>query len=122
MQDTFRKRGIRLIALSKDSVAEAAAHRQRDGLHDITLLSDPELKVIGAYGLEHHKALEFKSWTVLGVPLGLPTGYKRMAIPTSILVDREGLVRWIDQADDYRIRGDEQRVLQALERLSAASR
>ena len=110
------------MALSKDTVADAAMQRQRDGLTDITLLSDPDLEVIGAYGLEHHKALEFKSWTVLGIPLGLPSGYKRMAIPTSILVDAAGRVRWIDQADDYRIRGDEQRVIDALALLDLASK
>ena len=109
------------MALSKDSVAEAAAHRTRDELDDITLLADPDLKVISAFGLEHHKALEFKSWTVLGIPLGLPTGYKRMAIPTSILMDANGTVRWIDQADDYRVRGDEERLIQALTYLDAAN-
>lgn len=121
MRALFHEKGVRLVALSKDSVAEAAAHRTRDELDDITLLADPDLKVISAFGLEHHKALEFKSWTVLGIPLGLPTGYKRMAIPTSILMDANGTVRWIDQADDYRVRGDEERLIQALTYLDAAN-
>jgi hypothetical protein len=36
-----------------------------------------------------------------------------MAIPTTLLVDEDGIVRWIDQADDYRIRSDTARVLTA---------
>lgn len=43
-----------------------------------------------------------------------PTGYKTMAIPTTLLVDEQGVVRWIDQADAYRLCGDERRVSQAL--------
>ncbi len=35
-------------------------------------------------------------------------------IPTTILADREGIVRWIDQSDDYRVRSQPDRVLRAL--------
>lgn len=37
-----------------------------------------------------------------------------MAIPTTLILDEEGIVRWINQADDYRIRGDRERTEQAL--------
>jgi hypothetical protein len=37
-----------------------------------------------------------------------------LAIPTTILVDRSGTVRWIDQADDYQKRSHPERVLAAL--------
>ena len=39
----------------------------------------------------------------------------------SILVDAAGQIRWIDQAEDYRIRGDEKRVVQALSLLETPS-
>ncbi len=111
--------GVELVALSKDSVEDAARHRERDGLTKTTLLSDPDLAVIKAYGLEHLKALEFSTgrFTLLGMPLALVPSYKAMAIPTTLLIDEDGIVRWIDQADDYRLRSDGERVMGAVERV-----
>ena len=114
MAPAFAGYGVKVVAVSKDTPAQVRAHRERDRLEKVTLLADPELVVIRAYGLLHRKALEFKTWTVLGMPLGVPTKRKLMAIPTTLLVDEHGVVRWIDQADDYRIRGDEARVVKAL--------
>ncbi len=107
--------GVRVVALSKDSVQAAAAHRQRDGL-TLGLLADPELKVIRQYGVEHHKAVEFStgSFTLFGMPLALLPSFKTMAIPTSLLVDEQGVIRWVDQTDDYRLRSSEARVLEAV--------
>ncbi|MEO7328047.1 MAG: redoxin domain-containing protein [Minicystis sp.] len=113
MTPLFEQHGVRVIALSKDGVAEARAHKAEDRL-PFLLLSDPPLKVIRAFGLLHEKALEFKTWTILGLPLGVPRGKKSMAIPTTVLVDERGVVRWIDQATDYRLRGDEARLRAAL--------
>ena len=82
----------------------------------ITLLADPELEVIGRFGLRHHRTLRFSSpvLRLFGLPLGLPVGFEAMAIPTTLLVDEHGIVRWIDQADDYRIRSDAERVTSAI--------
>lgn len=107
--------GVTVVALSKDAPEAVAAHRQRDGL-TFTLLSDPELAVIKRFGLLHQGAIEFKTFFIGGdnFPFGWPTGFKEMAIPTTLLLDEDHVVRWIDQADDYRVRGDEQRTRQAL--------
>ncbi|MFT4627174.1 MAG: hypothetical protein ACI8PZ_005855 [Myxococcota bacterium] len=107
--------GITVVALSKDTPAQAAAHRVRDGLR-FTLLSDPDLSVIRSFGPLHEGGLEFKTFLIGGMrfPLGWPVGFKQMAIPTTLLLDEDHVVRWIDQAEDYRIRGDERRTLQAL--------
>lgn len=114
---------MELVALSKDSVADAARHLERDGLTKTTLLSDPELEVIKAFGLEHLKALEFSTgrFTLFGIPLALVPSYKAMAIPTTLLLDEQGVVRWIDQADDYRLRSDGERVMGAVRRVFARS-
>ena len=106
--------GIAVVALSVDTVAEVRAHAERDGL-GLTLLSDAKLQAIDRLGLRHDKALPFATFTVAGIPLGYPVRPKSMAIPTTFLVDGEGVVRWIDQAEDYRIRGDEERVRKAVE-------
>ncbi len=44
-----------------------------------------------------------------------PPGLAGLPIPTTILTDEEGIVRWIDQADDYMVRSAPDRVLAALE-------
>ncbi len=115
MKSDLETFGVTVVALSKDTVADAAMQRRRDGL-SLTLLSDPELKVIRQYGVEHHKAVEFSTgrFALFGIPLALVPSFKTMAIPTSLLVDETGTIRWIDQADDYRIRSSEARVMRAI--------
>jgi peroxiredoxin len=81
------------------------------------LLADPNLEVIRQYGLEHHKAIQFEKggFTLLGIPLAMVPEFKTMAIPTTLLVDEDHTIRWIDQADDYRLRSREARVLAAVD-------
>jgi alkyl hydroperoxide reductase subunit AhpC len=107
--------GVTVVALSKDTVEQAAAQRVRDGL-SFSLLSDPELTVIKRFGLLHEGAIVFRTFLVgsLRFPLGWPIGFKQMAIPTTLLLDEQHVVRWVDQADDYRVRGDESRTRAAL--------
>jgi peroxiredoxin len=109
--------GVEVIGVSKDSAVEAASHRVRDGL-SLQLLSDSDLSVTRQFGLEHHKALEFSTvrFSIAGIPMALVPSIRTMAIPTSILVDEEGVIRWIDQSEDYRLRSDEGTVLAAIER------
>ena len=75
MREALARDGIEIVALSKDSVEDAARQAERDGL-SFTLLSDPELEVIRQYGVEHHKAIEFStaSFTLFGIPLRGPVG------------------------------------------------
>ena len=110
--------GVEVVALSKDTPREAAMQRERDQL-SFQLLSDPELKVLEDYGAEHRKAVEFSTgkFTIMGVPLALVPSFKSMAIPTTILVDERGVIQWIDQAEDYRIRSAEDRVLAEVRRV-----
>ena len=54
---------------------------------------------------------DFLTWAVVGI---IPA-VKTMAIPTTLLVDEEGVVRWIDQTDDYRMRSDPDRVFGAVQ-------
>ncbi len=115
MMPELEKYKVSVIALSKDDVAEAARHKDRDQL-DLQLLSDSKLEVIRQYGVEHHKALNFKTGKlmVLTIPLAFKPSFKTMAIPTTLLIDEHGIIRWIDQADDYRIRSDGDRVFEAV--------
>ena len=115
MKNDMAKFGVSVVALSKDSVETAGKHKLRDNI-TMTLLADPKLVVIAQYGVEHHKALEVSgpSVTIFGITLGFMPGFKKMAIPTSLLIDDQGVIRWIDQAEDYRLRSNEERVMAAI--------
>lgn len=117
MTAELKKYGVDIIALSKDTPSEAALHKSRDNL-SFPLLSDPDLSVIKAYGVEHHKAFgqtRNPSTVIGGLPIGLaPFNFQAMAIPTTLLIDENGVIQWIDQTDDYRIRSSIDRVLNAV--------
>ena len=115
MKDQLGEYGVSVIALSKDTVEEAAIHQKRDGV-EVLLLADPQLNVIRQYGVEHHKALGFKTgnFKIFGIALGFVPSYKTMAVPTSILIDESGVIRWIDQSEDYRLRSDPDKVMTAV--------
>ena len=98
----FERIGVRLVAISPDSVAEAAAMKRKHAL-SMRLLSDESLAVTDAFGLRHAKAFTPNKGFV-----------RPLAIPTTIAIDEHFIVRWIDQADDYRVRSDAPRVLAAL--------
>jgi peroxiredoxin len=108
---------VSVVALSKDDPVNATIHRERDSI-DIPLLCDPELEVIRQYGVEHHKALgqEVNSSTLIGgIPFGTaPFKLLSMAVPTTLLIDEHGVIRWLDQSDDYRLRASNERVLTAV--------
>lgn len=110
--------GVDIIALSKDTPENVEFHRQRDGLKHVQLLSDAELEVIRDYGVEHHKAVEFSTgrFSIAGVPLALVPSFKTMAVPTTLLIDEHGIIRWIDQSEDYRLRSAEDRILDEVRR------
>ena len=115
MRPRLEEYNVEILALSKDTPEEAAIHSKRDNLH-FPLLSDPKLDVIKQYGVEHHQALgqTTGSFTMFGIPIGTDFSFKAMAIPTSLLVDKEGTIRWIDQSEDYRLRASEISVMQAV--------
>jgi peroxiredoxin len=95
-------RGIAIVAVSSDSVEKTASGMAKHGLGAV-MLADPDLVVTDRYNLRNPRNFALKSGVI--VPL---------AIPTSFLVDRSGIVRWIDQADDYQRRSDPERVLGAI--------
>lgn len=83
-----------------DTPQATAKGRKKHGAQAI-MLADPDLAVCERLNLINTKALG-------------PKGIGNLPIPTTILVDREGIVRWIDQADDYQIRSAPERVNGAL--------
>lgn len=89
------------MAISTDTPEQIRAGRSKHGL-DAHLLSDPDLEVTDRLNLRNPFNLK-------------PGGVGGLPIPTTFLVDAEGIVRWIDQTDDYMLRSQPDRVLAAIE-------
>ena len=79
--------------------------RAGHGKHKLkaTMLSDRELEVTNLYGLRNQ-----------AVNTG-PPGVPGQPVPTTILADAGGVIRWIDQSENYQRRSDPQTVLGALD-------
>ncbi len=75
----------------------------------ILLLSDAALAVTERYNLVHRTF----------APVRGPV--RPLAIPTTILIDAAGIVRWIDQATDWRVRSDAAHVLAAVQQALGTS-
>jgi peroxiredoxin len=84
-------RGARLITLCPDTREQIRKGRGKHGTQAV-MLSDADLHVTDLFDLRNEGNATPKGWTA-------------MPIPTTILVDAGGIVRWIDQATDYRVLG-----------------
>ncbi len=91
---------IQLVTICTDTPAQLRKGHPKHGAKAV-MLSDPHLEITNLYNLRNDNAVR-------------PTGFGSLPIPTTILVDAEGIVRWIDQADDYMIRSAPERVLAAV--------
>ena len=68
------------------------------------MLSDPDLVVTGAFGLRNQ-----------GFHSAMPQeDAEALPVPTSLLIDRDGKVLWMDQSENYHRRSGPDRVLAAL--------
>ena len=104
--------GVAFVALSPDTVPETRLGRELHGW-TFPVLSDHDLAVTEALGLRSNKTLAIGPGRSIA---------RVLAVPTTILVDRDGVVRWIDQATDYRVRSDPSRVLPAVREALATMR
>ena len=88
--------------MSTDTPGTIRAQREKHGLR-ARMLADPHGTVIEELGLRNQ-----------GFHSG-PPGTPPLPIPTTVLVDAAGIVRWIDQAKNYQRRSDLERVKAALD-------
>jgi peroxiredoxin len=95
----FEAKGIRIAAISSDE-KEPLAEMQRELGLPYSLLSDPENEVIARYGLIHH---------------GGGDGHD-IARPAEILLDKQGVVRWVLFTDNLRVRARPEMILEAAEK------
>jgi peroxiredoxin len=101
LRPTLDEQGIELVAICTDTPEQLREGRDQHGVR-ATLLSDPDLEITDRYNLRN--------------PFNIsPRGLSGLPIPTTFLVDAGGIVRWIDQTDDYQLRSAPGRVLRAIE-------
>ena len=93
-------RGVQIVTVCTDTPAKIRAGHPKHGLK-AAMLSDPDLEVIDRYGLRNQ-----------AIQTGPPG--KAQPVPTSILADAQGLIRWVDQSENYQRRSDPDTVLAAL--------
>lgn len=96
--DGLATRRTRLIAISTDRVDELREFHRKTGLR-MTLLADPANLAIRLYNLQN------RNFTPRRGP------FRELAIPTTLLIDDHGTVRWLDQASDFRTRRSAQEVM-----------
>jgi len=96
--DDFRRRGARVVAVVVDPPDRNAQVVRELGL-EFPIVSDPDLTVIDQFGLRHAD--------------GIPGA--DIARPATFVVDGDGVVRWRDLTENYRIRPRPDDILRALD-------
>ena len=96
--EEFESLGVQLVAVSPDTVGELKALERRRNWK-ITLLADPGTEIIRLYGVQNRNF----------APKRGP--FRELAIPTTILIDSSGNVLWTEQASDFRVRSQAERIL-----------
>ena len=93
--------GIEIVAVSPDDNAQS--QRLADGLHlNYRFVADRDLAVTRRYGLVH--------------PRGGPDG-QDVPRPATVLLDRNGVVRWLSLSSNYQVRPDPRDVVRAVRAL-----
>ena len=103
MRAELDARDVSLVTVCTDTPAQIRRGRQKHGLRAV-MLSDRELEVTDRFGLRNR-----------GFHSGVPGQAKALPVPTTLLADAQGVIRWIDQSENYQRRSDPARVQAALE-------
>ncbi len=92
-------RGVKVVAVSVDP-PDATKELATDQGYTFPMLSDTKREVIRHYDLLHEGASR-----------------RDIARPAEFLIDEEGIVRWRNLTEDYKVRMKGKQVLDELERL-----
>lgn len=93
--EAFEERGAEIWAISPDPASKLALYATNEGI-DFTLLSDEDLAVITDWGLVN------------------PSNPK-VPHPTAVIVDSKGVIRYLRQDVDYKIRPSATELLATLD-------
>jgi len=97
LQSELDEHRVQVVTLCSDTPAQIRKGKGKHGLEAI-MLSDRDLEVTRRYDVENTNTAV------------RPPGVAGLAIPTTILADRDGFVRWIDQTGDYQLRSQPERI------------
>jgi peroxiredoxin len=97
--EEFARRKTRVVAVSLEDPKEAA--RTQENFPHLTVVADAEKQLLSAAGALHAQAGPGKSDT---------------AVPTTIAVDRVGMVRWFFRPDSFLARLPPEDLLEALDK------
>jgi peroxiredoxin len=87
----FAALGVKLVAVSSDRSEELYAF-ERKNAWAIKLLADPDLAVHRLYNVQQ------RNFTPKRGP------FRDLAIPTTLLLDQDGRVLWLERTSDFRVR------------------
>lgn len=107
MRPVLDAHDIAIVTVCSDNAEQIRRGRGKHGLGAV-MLPDPELAITDRYGLRNPRNFAPKPGVIIPLP-----------IPTTILVDAAGIVRWIDQSSDYMHRSEPARVLAAIKTMLA---
>lgn len=99
----FDRRGVQVVTVSTDTPEEISEERHLHGLQ-ARMLSDQQLIVTDKFGL--------RNTAVHSAPPGDDT--VALPVPTTLLIDTNGKVLWMDISEDYQRRSDPSVVLAAM--------
>lgn len=85
--DEFKALDVEILGVSSDPVEKARETKAKVKL-PFPILSDHKLEAMEAYGLRNPEH----------------PGDPPINIPTLVLIDRTGTIRWVHQSEDYRVR------------------
>ena len=101
---------VAVVTVCADTAEQIRAGRAKHGLRAV-MLPDPDLTLTDRYALRNPRNFAPKPGVIIPLP-----------IPTTILVDAGGIVRWIDQSTDYLHRSEPARVMAQIEAMVAEPR
>ncbi|MCL6565858.1 MAG: peroxiredoxin family protein [Acidobacteriia bacterium] len=95
----IESRGVKIVAISVDPPQVTKEHAARRG-YSFLFLADETLEVIGRYDLVHKGG----------------SGSSDIARPAEFLLNPQGVVRWRNLTESYRVRAKGEQILEALDR------
>lgn len=108
----FLDRGVRIVAVSVDGIGQSEALRQRVGL-EIDFCSDHDGRLMDSLGIADDEGLT-AGLSTAGFGGSAEIG-RAIYVPTSFLLDEDGIIRWIRRTDNYRLRASVEEVARAID-------
>ncbi|MFJ4697961.1 MULTISPECIES: peroxiredoxin-like family protein [unclassified Streptomyces] len=111
-------RGVRLLAVSPQRPDGSLTTAETNAL-TFTVLSDPGNKLAAALGILTESApAASEAQRALGIDVAAANadGTGAIPMPTTVVLDAEGVVRWIDVHPDYTTRTEPEALVEAVDR------